>query len=51
MLAPSHIYQYSWADRIARVSRKLKSTVWGQGVQVYVTVEVRLLYLLLLRLL
>lgn len=44
MLAPSHTYQYSWADRIARVSRKLRSAVWGQGVQVYVTVEVRLLY-------
>ena len=51
MLAPSHTYQYSWADRIARVSRKLRSAVWGQGVQVYVTVEVRLPYLLLLRLL
>ncbi|TPX18683.1 uncharacterized protein E0L32_002540 [Thyridium curvatum] len=32
-------YHRSWPDRIARVSRKLKDAVWGQGVQVYVTVE------------
>ncbi|TDZ36766.1 hypothetical protein C8035_v008781 [Colletotrichum spinosum] len=29
----------TWPDRIARVSRKLKTAVWGHGVQVYVTVE------------
>lgn len=36
------VYHRSWPDRIARVSRRLKDAVWGQGVQVYVTVEVRL---------
>src|ERR1700761_4844190 len=36
------VYHQAWPDRIARVSRKLKNAVWGQGVQVYVTVEVRM---------
>ncbi|KAH8698114.1 SAM-dependent methyltransferase [Phaeosphaeriaceae sp. PMI808] len=39
MIPPPQIYHRAWPDRIARVSRKLKSAVWGQGVQVYVTVE------------
>lgn len=39
-------YHHAWPDRIARVSRKLKNAVWGHGVQVYVTVEVCLSYLL-----
>ncbi|KAK8141452.1 hypothetical protein G3M48_010495 [Beauveria asiatica] len=34
-------YHRAWPDRIVRVSRKLKKAVWGQSVQVYVTVEVR----------
>lgn len=38
---PSKVYHHAWPDRIVRVSRKLKKAVWGQGVQVYVTVEVR----------
>ena len=41
-MPPPRVYQHSWPDRIARVSRKLKDAVWGQGVQVYVTVEVRI---------
>ncbi|TQW04090.1 SAM-dependent methyltransferase [Cordyceps javanica] len=40
-MPPSPVYRYSWPDRIARVSRKMKSAVWGQGKQVYITVEVR----------
>ena len=40
MMPPPQVYHHSWPDRIARVSRKLKKAVWGQGVQVYVTVEV-----------
>ncbi|KAF2785703.1 hypothetical protein K505DRAFT_330838 [Melanomma pulvis-pyrius CBS 109.77] len=39
MIHPPQVYHHAWPDRIARVSRKLKSAVWGQGVQVYVTVE------------
>ncbi|OAA53892.1 hypothetical protein ISF_08594 [Cordyceps fumosorosea ARSEF 2679] len=38
-MPPRPIYHHSWPDRIARVSRKLKNAVWGQGVQVYITVE------------
>ncbi|TQV92126.1 SAM-dependent methyltransferase [Cordyceps javanica] len=38
-MPPSPVYRYSWPDRIARVSRKMKSAVWGQGKQVYITVE------------
>ncbi|PWY94458.1 hypothetical protein BO94DRAFT_457993 [Aspergillus sclerotioniger CBS 115572] len=38
-IPPPQVYHRSWPDRIARVSRKLKNAVWGQGVQVYVTVE------------
>lgn len=37
---PSKMRHRAWPDRIVRVSRKLKKAVWGQGVQVYVTVEV-----------
>ncbi|KAM3506368.1 hypothetical protein MY11210_007575 [Beauveria gryllotalpidicola] len=36
---PPQVYHHAWPDRIARVSRKLKTAVWGQGVQVYITVE------------
>ena len=43
---PPHVYHHAWPDRIARVSRKLKAAVWGSGVQVYVTVEVRIPYFL-----
>ncbi|KAJ5317522.1 hypothetical protein N7508_002030 [Penicillium antarcticum] len=46
-IPPLQVYHHAWPDRIARVSRKLKNAVWGQGVQVYVTVEVRFPYLLL----
>ncbi|OQD80384.1 hypothetical protein PENANT_c036G04774 [Penicillium antarcticum] len=38
-IPPLQVYHHAWPDRIARVSRKLKNAVWGQGVQVYVTVE------------
>jgi len=41
-MPPPLVYQYAWPDRIARVSRRLKDAVWGQGVQVYITVEVRI---------
>jgi hypothetical protein len=41
MIPPVQVYHHAWPDRIARVSRKLKNAVWGQGVQVYITVEVR----------
>ena len=51
MIPPPRIYHHAWPDRIARVSRKLKTAVWGQGVQVYVTVEVRVPCFLLLHLL
>jgi hypothetical protein len=34
------VYNHAWPEKIVRVSRKLKNAVWGQGVQVYVTVEV-----------
>lgn len=40
MIPNPQVYHRAWPDRIARVSRKLKNAVWGQGVQVYVTVEV-----------
>ncbi|CRG89662.1 hypothetical protein PISL3812_06701 [Talaromyces islandicus] len=39
IIHPPRIYTRAWPDRIARVSRKLKKAVWGQGAQVYVTVE------------
>jgi hypothetical protein len=42
VMAPPQVYHRSWPDRIARVSRRLKNAVWGQGVQVYITVEVRM---------
>jgi hypothetical protein len=42
VIAPPQVYHRSWPDRIARVSRRLKNAVWGQGVQVYITVEVRM---------
>jgi hypothetical protein len=42
MLRPPQDYLRAWPDRIVRVSRKLKTAVWGNGVQVYVTVEVRI---------
>ncbi|EFW99286.1 hypothetical protein CMQ_5707 [Grosmannia clavigera kw1407] len=32
-------YHRAWPDKIARVSRKLKNSVYGNGVQVYITVE------------
>ncbi|KAI2722719.1 hypothetical protein CBS147332_3648 [Penicillium roqueforti] len=38
-IPPPKVYHHTWPDRIARVSRRLKNAVWGQGVQVYVTVE------------
>ncbi|KAK8149800.1 hypothetical protein G3M48_005553 [Beauveria asiatica] len=38
-IPPPQVYHHVWPDRIARVSRKLKKSVWGQGVQVYITVE------------
>ncbi|KAB8228273.1 class I SAM-dependent methyltransferase [Aspergillus alliaceus] len=38
-IPPPQVYHHTWPDRIARVSRKLKNATWGQGVQVYVTVE------------
>ena len=40
LIPPPQTYHHAWPDRIARVSRKLKNAVWGQGVQVYITVEV-----------
>jgi hypothetical protein len=43
-MPPSRVYHHAWPDRIVRASRKLKNAVWGQGVQVYVTVEVRIFY-------
>jgi hypothetical protein len=42
VMAPPQVYHRSWPDRMARVSRRLKNAVWGQGVQVYITVEVRM---------
>jgi hypothetical protein len=48
MILPPQIYHRAWPDKIARVSRKLKNAVWGQGVQVYITVEVRIPYFLFL---
>ena len=46
MMPPPEDYHYSWPDKIARVSRKLKRAVWGDGVQVYITVEVCIAYFL-----
>lgn len=40
MIPPPQVYHHAWPEKIARVSRKLKNAVWGQGVQVYITVEV-----------
>lgn len=40
MVPPPLVYHRAWPDRIARVSRKLKNSVWGHGVQVYISVEV-----------
>ncbi|KAJ5493622.1 hypothetical protein N7463_009709 [Penicillium fimorum] len=39
IIPPPRVYDHTWPDRIARVSRNLKNAVWGQGFQVYVTVE------------
>ncbi|KAK4866438.1 hypothetical protein LT330_008370 [Penicillium expansum] len=39
-ILPPQVYHHAWPDRIARVSRRLKNAVWGQEVQVYITVEV-----------
>lgn len=47
IVPPPQIYRHAWPDRISRVSRKLQTAVWGHGLQVYVTVEVRIPYLLL----
>jgi hypothetical protein len=44
MIPPPQVYHHAWPDRIARVSRKLQKAVWGQGVQVFVTVEVCIPY-------
>ncbi|KXH51298.1 hypothetical protein CNYM01_05232 [Colletotrichum nymphaeae SA-01] len=41
ILRPPREYLRAWPDRVVRVSRKLKNSVWGNGPQVYVTVEVR----------
>jgi hypothetical protein len=41
MIPPPQIYHHAWPDRVVRVGRKLKNAVWGHGVQVYITVEVR----------
>ncbi|EJT97272.1 hypothetical protein DACRYDRAFT_59108 [Dacryopinax primogenitus] len=38
-IPPPQVYYRAWPDRIVRVSRKLKNAVYGDGVQVYVTVE------------
>ncbi|KAG9258581.1 uncharacterized protein F5Z01DRAFT_689968 [Emericellopsis atlantica] len=38
-IPPPQTYDHSWPDKIARVSRKLKKAVWGDGTQVYITVE------------
>lgn len=46
-IPPPQVYHHAWPDTIVRVSRKLKNAVWGRGVQVYVTVEVRIPYWLL----
>jgi hypothetical protein len=43
-IPPPQVYNHAWPEKIVRVSRKLKNAVWGQGVQVYVTVEVRILH-------
>lgn len=43
-MPPPKVYDHVWPEKIVRVSRKLKNAVWGQGVQVYVTVEVCILY-------
>jgi hypothetical protein len=51
VMPPPQVYHRAWPDRIARVSRRLKTAVWGQGVQVYITVEVRIVYTLTLGLL
>lgn len=42
MIPSPGTHNQAWPDRIARVSRKLKRAVWGQNVQVYITVEVRI---------
>ncbi|KAI3551998.1 hypothetical protein CTAM01_14763 [Colletotrichum tamarilloi] len=39
ILRPPREYLRAWPDRVVRVSRKLKNSVWGNGPQVYVTVE------------
>lgn len=41
MTPPPPVFNHAWPDRLARVSRKLQNAVWGQGEQVYITVEVR----------
>jgi hypothetical protein len=43
-IPPPKVYNHAWPEKIVRVSRKLKNAVWGNGAQVYVTVEVRILY-------
>jgi len=45
---PPQVYHRAWPDRIARVSRRLRNAVWGDGVQVNITVEVRIIPYLLL---
>lgn len=38
------VYAYAWPDKITRFSRKLKDAVYGKGPQVFISVQVRLLY-------
>jgi hypothetical protein len=38
-------YHYAWPTKIVRISQKLQGAVYGDGVQVFISVEVRISYL------
>jgi len=39
MIPPPKSYSFAWPEKIARVSQVLKNAVYGDGTQVYITVE------------
>ena len=40
LAAQSPVWDHSWPESIARMSQRLKNAVYGEGIQVYLTVEV-----------
>jgi hypothetical protein len=43
LIPPITRYEFSWPRKIARINQKLKNAVYGDGVQVFISVEVNFL--------